>query len=56
MFLTVVILYGKQHSAIHCLQKKALKILLNLTDMFLIAVWRFYNKLMNGKLPKCFVD
>ena len=30
--------------------------LLKLTDMFPIAVWKFYYKLMNNQLPEYFVD
>ena len=30
--------------------------LLKLTDMFSIAVWKFYYNLMNNKLPTCFVE
>ena len=30
--------------------------LLKLTDMFPIAVWKFYYKLMNDQLPIYFVD
>ena len=28
--------------------------LLKLPDMFSIALWKFYHKLMNNKLPECF--
>ena len=27
---------------------------LKITDMFLVAIWKFYFKLMNNKLPHCF--
>ena len=28
--------------------------ILKVSDMFSIALWKFYHKLMNNKLPKCF--
>ena len=28
--------------------------LLKLPDIFSIALWKFYHKLMNNKLPECF--
>ena len=27
---------------------------LKITDMFSVAIWKFYFKLMNNKLPNCF--
>ena len=59
----------KENHSLHLLQKKALRIITNsdylaplckrlrilkISDMFSVALWKFYYKLMNNKLPEHF--